>query len=728
MADPAGTGGPSRDDIKNAEDLNKEYSEMRNTLRSISFAFKSEINEQVAEMEELTGKIVKNIGVSLNREIQDSVKLTRILADTEKGVGKSLTTQVKVKEQIKVVEQRRSSIIDLINEAESEGLFLTSAMKKLQEDLLITLNKQDDALQRQLNKVIKFEKLLGPSGIGGLLTGIAKIPILGQFVKAEEILKKMREEADKGSSKLKIYGAGFDTFFKSAGMSMIGLIIPALKFIVDSVLQLNQKAFDLAKNLGTSADQGERLTKEFTQIANTSANAGLTGKDLAKTFTELSNTVGYLVPSTAQFAESATLIQKRIGASAEDMAVLARQSALNGQTLEQTYATISASRAIEGSRNKLALTNKQILDGIAKTSAATVINFKGSTEALANAVVRATKLGTTLNDISKQGESLLDFETSIQKEFELQVLTGRQVNLTRARELALMGNTAGLMEELNNQQVTYDSFMGENVIQRKAEADAIGLSVEELSKKLLAQKQANILGAKEGQSLQERYGELMKTAAGQKLIKEQLTLQEQADLRRASMQEKFQAAMERLKDTLGSILAGPVGKMIEAFAKFVGDTKRMTELGNTLKSIFDFIGRTIERFPQILSSVVSVMKVLVSLSIARAVASIVASLSTVPVLGVAAGIGAGVAAYNWLDGLAQGGGSGAPSITTPSADAGMTQPVSPITANQQAQVPAPAAATTATNTNPNFNLYIDGQPVYASVRRNFETDPGLKKS
>lgn len=708
MADPAGTGGPSRDDIKNAEDLNKEYSEMRNTLRDISFGLLNKINEEIQDWDDVSKNIVKSIGRDLNREITDSLKLTKALSDSEKGIGKSLTTQVKVQEQIRVVEERKRSVMSLIEELRSEGITVTSQMKKLQDDLLKTLNKQDEALQKQLNKVIRFEELLGH--LGGLMKGLSQIPIIGQFIKAEEILSKMNKAADAGGSKMKVYGAGFKGLLDGIASGLTGLIIPAFKFIIDSVLQLNQKAFDLAKNLGTSADQGERLTKEFTQIANTSANAGLTGKDLAKTFTELSNTVGYLVPSTAQFAESATLIQKRIGASAEDMAVLARQSALNGQTLEQTYATISASRAIEGSRNKLALTNKQILDGIAKTSAATVINFKGSTEALANAVVRATKLGTTLNDISKQGESLLDFETSIQKEFELQVLTGRQVNLTRARELALMGNTAGLMEELNNQQVTYDSFMSENVIQRKAEADAIGLSVEELSKKLLAQKQANILGAKEGQSLQERYGELMKTAAGQKLIKEQLTLQEQADLRRASMQEKFQAAMERLKDTLGSILAGPVGKMIEAFAKFVGDTKRMTELGNTLKGIFDFIGRTIERFPQILSSVVSVMKVLVSLSIARAVASIVASLSTVPVLGAAAGIYAGVKAYNWLDGLAQGAGGGAPSITTPSAEAGMTQPLNPITANQQAQAAVPAAANTTPQVlNINGVLNMDGQ-------------------
>ena len=709
MADPAdGSGtGPSDKDVKNAEELNKNYSEMQNTLRGISSGLLSKIHDQIEDWDDVSKDIVKSIGKDLNREIQSSIKLTKILSDSEKGIGKSLTSQVKVQEQIKVVEERRRSIMSLIEELRSEDITITSQIEKLQADLLEQLNKQDEALQKQLNKLAKFDMILG--GIGGVLKGLSKIPIIGQFIKADEILAKMKKTAEEGGSKLKVFATGATALFTGIGTTLLGLIIPALKFVVDAVIQFDQKAFDIAKNLGTSVEEGERLQKSFQQIAISSGNAALMSKDVAKSYIEISNTLGFLVPSSGAFAESAALIQKRLGASAEDMATLARQSALTGESLEQSYATISASRVIEGVRNKLALTNKQILDGIAKTSAAIVINFKGSTEALANAVIRATKLGTTLNDVNKQAESLIDFESSIQKEFELQVLTGRDINLTKARELALLGDTAGLMEELNRQQVTYDSFTKQNVIQRKAEAEAIGLSVEELSKKLLAQKQANALGAEEGQSLQERYSQLMKTTEGQKIIKEQLTLQEQADLRRASMQERFQAAVEKLKDTLGSMLGGdgPVGKMINAFATFVGDTKKMIQLGNTLKSVFTFIYDTMKHLPQILGAAVEAMKILASLTAIQAAAAVTAGSAYMGPLA----IGVGLATYGALTYLMGGFGLGKMgSVLTEGPSQGpMTQPISNYnTQSQSENATAESTKTPVVNLNANIQVGTEG--------------------
>jgi len=724
MADPpnGGGSGPSDRDISNAEELNRQYLEMQKTLRGIGPELLSRINEQMEGWDEVTQNIVKSIEKDLNREIQSSIKLTKILSDSEKGIRKSLTTQIKVQEQIKVVEERRRSIMSLMEELVGENIQMTTEMVRLQESLLETLNEQDGVLQKQLIKIAKFDRLLG--GIGGVLKGLSKIPIIGQFIKAEEVLAKMKKTAEEGGSKMKVFKDGAIALFKGIGTTLLGLIIPAFKFLIDAIIQFDQKAFDIAKNLGTSVSEGERLQKSFQEIANNSGNAALMSKDVAKSFTEISNTLGFLVPSSGAFAESAALIQKRIGASAEDMVTLARQSALNGQTLEQTYATLSASRVIEGVRNKLALTNKQILDGISKTSAAIVINFKGSTEALANAVIRATKLGTTLNDVNKQGESLLDFESSIQKEFELQVLTGRNINLTKARELALLGDTAGLMEELNRQQVTYDSFTKENVIQRKAEADAIGLSVDELSKKLLAQKQANALGAEEGQSLQDRYGQLMKTAEGQKRIKEELTLQEQADLRRASMQERFQAAIEKLKDTLGSLLEnGPLGDIIKAFASFVGDTQKMVKLGNTLNGVFKGIKDTLTTLPGILAAAVETMKILASLSAFNAVATAAAAAAVTPGVGALLGLAAGAAMYLALTGMMGGLGLGKFNYSAPTEGAMTKPPTSYGTQSQSESTANQSTKTPAINLHANIQVGTEGwgQQTIKSLRQTHAT-------
>ena len=282
------------------------------------------------------------------------------------------------------------------------------------------------------------------------------------------------------------------------------------------------------------------------------------------------------------------------------------------------------------------------------------------------------------------------------------------------------------MEELNKQQVTYDSFMNENVIQRKAEADAIGLSVEELSKRLLLEKQAKVLGAEQGESLQHRYNTLMKTAEGQKRIKEQLSEQEQADLRRASIQDKFQAAIEKLKATLAEVLEGPVKGLIEGFINFISNGENIKKIANTLKWAFTGIADIIKNFPTYLQQAIPYLKIIGATLVGIMAASMISSLSMIPVVGPALGVVAAIAAATAIGTILS---TPVPSFSIPPTSAeGMTKPVSPITANPQQYVAAPAAATTANTANPNFNLFIDGQPVYASVRRNFETDHGLKKS
>jgi len=708
-----GPTGPNAQDVENAEQLNKNYSQMQATLRSISYELLSRINDEIEDWDETSKKIVQSIGRDLNNEIKESIKLTRSLADNEKGIGKSLTTQVKIKEQIRAVEKRRENIMNLIQDLETEGITITSQILRLQEDLTEQLNQQDAALQRQLKKQKAFEDRLGV--LGGVLKGMSQIPVLGQFIKADKVIGAMTKELEAGGSKMKVFAAGAGAFLDGIASGLTGLIIPALKFIIDSVLQFNQKAFDIAKNLGVTVNEAQKIQATFTQIASTSANAALTGKDITKTYIELSNTVGFLLPQTKEFAETATLIQKRIGASAENMEALALQSALSGKTLLQTMGTLNASRNIEGARNKIMLSQKQILDGISKTSAAVLINFKGNVAALGDAIVRATKLGTTLDTVNKQGSSLLDFESSISKEFEAQVLTGRDINLTRARELALQGKTSELMEELNKQGATYKEFMSQNVIAREADAEAIGLSVEEYSKLLLKQQQANSLGAQQGQSALERYNQLVKEGKTQADIVRMLgSEQEAADLKKASMQEKFQAAIEKLKDTLGSVLAGPVGGLIDKFTQFVGDQKKMNYLAQTLKGIFEFINKTIENFPQILSTAVTIMKVLVSLSIARAVATIVASLSTIPVVGAVAGIAAGISAYSWLDGLTSGAGGSGPSVTVPSSPETGIKPTNWKAEQAKPETPKnskDSSETAANNNQGGGNVYLDSYKV-----------------
>ena len=100
-------------------------------------------------------------------------------------------------------------------------------------------------------------------------------------------------------------------------------------------------------------------------------------------------------------------------------------------------------------------------------------------DGLAEAAVAAAKLGLSLDGVLKASEGLLDFESSITKEFEAQVLTGQALNLERARQAALAGDQEGLLQEIRSiaMGVNVESM---NVIQKDAIAGAIGISVADL--------------------------------------------------------------------------------------------------------------------------------------------------------------------------------------------------------------------------------------------------------
>ena len=699
----------------------EDFVRLKDTITAAGAEIDISLTQKISRFDRAAKKAARDTLKSLTAELGRAAKGIDKTNQLSEDLGKKFVSSKKIQESIATIKNRQVNIESTLLLLERQGVELsqrdldniTATTEALQEQVSIEEKLLDQARMR--------EKAAG--NIGKLFAGLTKIPILGSLIDAERITEQINKTAAETGSRWKAFGTGVVETFKSIGRSLtdpvtiITGLFTILKKVVDLVIKFNQQTFDLAKNLGVTVDEATTLQNKFVDMANSSQNLGLRASEIASSYAEISNSLGFIAPSNREFAETATLIQKRLGASAEDMTALAMQATLSGKTLEETLGTLNASRNIEGARNKLLLTQKQILDGVSKTSAAVLVNFKGNVTELGNAIVRATKLGTTLDTVNKQGESLLDFETSISKEFEAQLLTGREINLTRAREFALMGNTRELMEELKNQQITYESFTKQNVITRRAEAEAVGLSVEELSKQLLLQKQADALGAQAGQSAKDRYDELVKAGYTQKdIIKKLGSEQEAADLKRASMQDKFQAAVEKLQATLGQMLTGPLGDIIDKFADFVSKASNVKKIADTIQNVFKGIASVLEKLPQYLNAAVSISKVLVSLSIARAVATI----SAVPGVGLAAGLVAYASLSNMVDSLGV-------NTTGPSAgETTMTAPLNPATATVNAQ--NVQSSTQQQQQAPVFAFHhvtqLDGQVLTKSTTREIGKTPG----
>ena len=103
-------------------------------------------------------------------------------------------------------------------------------------------------------------------------------------------------------------------------------------------------------------------------------------------------------------------------------------------------------------------------------------------QGLAQAAVEAAKVGSSLSVVLGAADKLLGFEQSISAQFEAQVLSGRQINLERARQLALDGEINGLTQEIQSIIGGLGDIQSLNVLQRQSIADAIGISVQDLQR------------------------------------------------------------------------------------------------------------------------------------------------------------------------------------------------------------------------------------------------------
>ena len=106
---------------------------------------------------------------------------------------------------------------------------------------------------------------------------------------------------------------------------------------------------------------------------------------------------------------------------------------------------------------------------------------KSGTKNMEEAAKAAAKMGISLDTMSKITESLLDFESSVNAEMELQAITGRAISLERARTLAHNKDIVGAVEEVKRQMGGEEAFARAGVQQREAMAGAIGLSVAEMA-------------------------------------------------------------------------------------------------------------------------------------------------------------------------------------------------------------------------------------------------------
>lgn len=255
--------------------------------------------------------------------------------------------------------------------------------------------------------------------------------------------------------------------------------------------------------------------------------------DLLETAATITNQVGlnaeaiFTPNQIKNISDSATLL----GITVEESSKLATFGKLTAQS--QSNFTDSLFKGADAANKlfKSAVPPGIALKEAANTSADIVLSLGMAPGRLGQAATAAKALGLELSKVDSIADQLLDFESSIQNELEAQLLTGRSINLNRAREFALTNDLAGLTEEIGNNIVSAAEFAEMNRIQQVGLAKALGLSRQELGEIVLqtsiagtlSEKQrASVLGIEESQlkqldiqeSIQKSFDKIFQSLAG----------------------------------------------------------------------------------------------------------------------------------------------------------------------------------------------------------------------
>jgi uncharacterized membrane protein len=529
----------------------------------------------------------------LRKQVNSTRKLSSIadqLLSVRKGEASFDKKKISdLKDQVKLHIQTLQSL-------KAQYAINSDRAKALQADIDAAMSLQEgfEGIDKTAADINKKLGIL-PQAAKGIDKAFSKLGLgnLGIADAVDETQRLGQEAARVGDKGFKPMSNFLGTVKNNLGESLttVNLIQVALVGLVDSFMSIDSGAADMAKSMNITYSEALGVRKELTGIANASYDTAVNTKGLQESLLAVNSAIGARVSLNDEDLVTMTKMREQAGLSNEENIDLLKLSQLNGKSLEENnVAILGAAKAYAG-KNKLAINEKQILKDVSKISASLKLSLGGSAEKMAEAAVKARQFGLNLEQAEKMSSSLLDFESSIENELSAELLLGKDLNFERARGLALNGDTAAAAEEIAKQVGTSADFAKMNVIQQEAIAKAAGLTKDELAQSLIDREALSKLGAKEGQSAQDRYNELKAQGMSEAEIAQKLGSDEQARMyEQQGLQEKFNQTIEKLKEI------------------FVSVGNALMPIFDIFSSIFDIVGPIVGLIGQMVSFISPLVK------------------------------------------------------------------------------------------------------------------------
>jgi hypothetical protein len=553
-------------------DLDFDDENLRSRMMSIAGVLKAGLTDAITEA----------FDPERLRKVKDDI--VNITTQAARSNDRFLETTIKIKQgtasikdinnQILATTIRQTNLQSQIKEFEKDKLNLSSEVVRNLKEAEKSLLKQRIELEKQANLVTEVNQRVGT--LGSLFRGLSKVPFFGDLIKADDALAAMNKKALETSNSFKILGAGLKEVGSGAATALLGKLLTVFK---NNFLELDTATANLARSLDMTYASASKIADSFSSIARNSGDVALTAKNLLLSQVQINDALGTAARFSNERLKGYTRLRELGKLDLETLNNLTRVAQINGTTEEKLFklrrGTIDVFKATTGR----ALDQRVVMKDLTNLSNSIRINFIGSERALTAAAANARAMGSTLESMDKIAGSFLNFETSIRNQMEAELITGRELNLEKARYYALTNNSLGLQQEITKLGITAEKYGKMNRIAQESTADALGMSREEMAKMLLDQKVMSSLNAKDTFQVQKRYNELRKTKDLDQVTKilgdEALTRQYE----QLSLQERTTLATEKLKSSFDGISTAlqPIGLFFTKLLSIMSSVKSVLQ-------------------------------------------------------------------------------------------------------------------------------------------------------
>jgi hypothetical protein len=381
---------------------------------------------------------------------------------------------------------------------------------------------------------------------------------------------------------------------------LLGTLITGFKGVLDFALGIDSANTRIAKSLGISKKEAIDLKNSFVETKNIGDSIVVNQTRLVESQIELSQQLGVNNTLSRDILATNIELKEVAGLEVEARKSLAETAIITNRNQKEITKGVLGQVALFKGLTGIGFNFKDILGEAAKQSGVLGLQFAKFPEKLTKALVSVKALGFDLKQVNEIAGGLVDFESSISKEFEAQVLLGKDINLTKAREAALNNDLATVSAEITKNVGSAGDFLKLNRIQQDAIAQSVGMSRDSLADTLKKQEAFTKLGAKDLQQANAKIQALQAQGKTQEQISKMLGEDAYNYITQTSTAEKLVEVMNKIKlvfvqfvekSGLIEFLTNP--QKIEGFVKsVVGRLAGAVEvIGDIIGGILDFISR-----------------------------------------------------------------------------------------------------------------------------------------